>query len=60
MTYAQQLAALTQCALREGVAPAEIIQALELVKLEIGFQMFIDARMGDSSDEIPTIIKPGS
>lgn len=57
MTYATQLAALTHAALNQGVSPAEIIQALEIVKLEIGFQMFLAARA--ETEETPTIIKPG-
>jgi alkylhydroperoxidase/carboxymuconolactone decarboxylase family protein YurZ len=57
MTYATQLAGLTHAALNQGVSPAEIIQALEIVKLEIGFQMFLAAQA--QAEESPSIIKPG-
>jgi alkylhydroperoxidase/carboxymuconolactone decarboxylase family protein YurZ len=54
MTYATQLAALTHAALNQGVSPAEIIQALEIVKLEVGFQMFLAAQAEPEGSPIIT------
>lgn len=60
MSYADQLAKLTHIALENGVSVTEIIASLEMVKQELAFQVFYEARQNPPSPivtpERPNII----
>lgn len=59
MSYGQQVAQLTSLALEQGVSPVEIIQNLEMVKLEVANSFFTALNAKQAEPEQPRIVRPG-